>query len=76
MTFILGCFAGLLVGIVLTSWKKYNKTTDDECQCCRRSYQEYIDDLEKKVHGMRSSNGKLGKELQNMSFMKDGYKPR
>ena len=75
--FWIGTFVGFLIGAIFVAMFAANKkVTDDECRLCSKSYHEYIDDLEKKIHGMRSSNGKLGKEIQHMAFMKDGYKAR
>ena len=73
----IGMFIGFIIGaICIAIFAANKKVTDDECRLCSKSYHEYIDDLEKKVHGMRSSNGKLGKEIQHLAFMKDGFKAR
>ena len=77
MQYVIGAFIGFLIGTLFVAMFKANKKiTDDECRLCSKSYNEYIGDLERKLHGMRCSNGRLGKEIQNMAFMKDGYKAR
>ena len=75
--FWIGMFIGANLGaIAIAIFTAKSRVTDDECALCSKSYNEYIGDLERKLHGMRCSNGKLGKEIQNMAFMKDGYNVR
>ena len=73
----IGMFIGFFLGAICVAiFAAAKKISDDECRLCSKSYNEYIGDLERKIHGMRSSNGKLGKEIQHMAFLKDGYKAR
>ena len=51
---------------------------DADCETCDalKNAQAECWELERKLHGMRSSNGRLGKELQAMAFRQNGYKAR
>ena len=49
-----------------------------DCETCDalKNAQAECWELERKLHGMRSSNGRLGKELQSMAFRNSGFKAR
>jgi uncharacterized membrane-anchored protein YhcB (DUF1043 family) len=49
-----------------------------DCETCDalKAAQDECRELEKRLHGMRSSNGKLGKELQSMAFRNAGFRER
>ena len=49
---------------------------DEECRSCDMAYKDTIRRLEDQIHGLKSSKGKLGKELQNMTFRNAGYRAR
>ena len=49
-----------------------------DCETCEalKAAQAECWELERKLHGMRSSNGRMGKELQAMAFRNSGFKAR
>ena len=49
---------------------------DDVCRMCKASYMVRIRSLEDSIHGLKSIQGKLGKELNAMAFRNAGYKAR
>jgi hypothetical protein len=51
------CLGVLAMGI-------FKLQPDEECRMCHKAQQEQIKELENKLHAMRSTNGKLGKQLQ------------
>lgn len=73
----LGIFIGINLGVVLAClWAHYHHPSDDECQECRASYSQEIEGLHKEIHGLKSTKGALGKELQAMAFRASGYRAR
>ena len=81
--FLIGMFIGFLMGaITIAMFAAKKAVTDDECKNCSSFYEDRIkylefkvNNYESKLHGMRSTNGKLGKEIQNLVFLKEGFKP-
>ena len=73
--FWIGLFMGVIIGVVTLGIFRYRKD-DDECRDCKAHYVGIIRDLELKVHGLKSTKGALGKELQSMAFRNAGYRAR
>lgn len=72
--FYLGFFLGLLAGMLIMDL--YRRKTDEECSACRRSFEDHITELNTQIHGLKSSKGALGKELQAMAFRNAGFNAR
>lgn len=65
MQIIIGIFIGVPIGLIIMGLLAGSKhgPTDEDCWYCKRAYEEQI-------HGLRSSKGKLGAELQRVMFLK------
>jgi hypothetical protein len=73
--FWIGLFIGVMVGVVTLGIFRYNRD-DDECSCCRAEQRRVVDQLESQIHGLKSTRGALGKELNAMAFRNAGYRAR
>jgi len=75
--FLIGLFIGVNLGVVLAClWAHYRHPSDDECNGCRASQRRVVSQLEDQIHGLKSTKGKLGQELQAMAFRNSGYNAR
>lgn len=45
-----------------------------ECSECGEHHATTIRGLEDLIHGLKSKNGRLAKEVQDKAFLKDGYR--
>ena len=76
---ILSC--GIGIGWILGRNRGHNDQVDIKCTDCA-IHQRYsaalleVRELRDLLHGLKSSNGKLGKELQSMAFRNAGFKAR
>jgi hypothetical protein len=75
--FWIGLIIGFNLGVVaLGFFRWYRQPDDDECSGCRAEQRRVVAGLEETIHGLKSTKGKLGKELQSMAFRNSGYKAR
>ena len=49
---------------------------DDECRECKAYYMGLLRDKDEVIHGLKSTKGALGKELNAMAFRNAGYRAR
>jgi len=64
------CVGALVMGYLRSS------SHDDDCKSCKAYYVGVIRDKEAEIHGLKSTKGKLGQELQSMAFRNSGYNAR
>ena len=77
MWYILGLFAAYMAGIfTLGLFRYYWSDSDDECRLCRYNYKMVIRGLEDQIHGLKSTQGKLGSKLNAMAFRNSGFNAR
>ena len=62
------------VGALFGAW--WRARPDEVCRECKASYSQEIDGLRSEIHGLKSTKGALGKELQAMAFRQSGYNAR
>jgi hypothetical protein len=75
--FWIGLIIGFNIGVIaLGIFRWYRQTDDDECAGCRAAQRRVVSGLEDQIHGLKSTRGKLAKELQDMSFGRYGAKAR
>jgi len=73
--FWLGLFIGAALGVLVMGYLR-NSSHDDDCRSCKAHYTGIIRDKEAEIHGLKSTKGKLGQELQAMAFRNSGYNAR
>jgi hypothetical protein len=67
---------GVAIGVIGMGIVASGQNKDcDTCDALRQLSAECAE-LERRLHGMRSSNGRLGRELQSMAFRNAGFKAR
>ena len=49
---------------------------DEVCRQCKASYAAEKAELESQIHGLKSSLGRMGKEMNAMAFRNAGFKAR
>jgi len=77
MWYILGLFAAYMAGVFTIGIFRYcRQPDDDECAGCRAAQRQVVDGLRSEIHGLKSTKGALGKELQAMAFRNAGYRAR
>lgn len=69
----LGVFLGVFAMCLVSASRR---KSDDECDQCKRSFTAHIAELNTQIRGLKSSTGKLGKELNAMAFRNSGFKAR
>jgi hypothetical protein len=75
--FWLGLFIGFNLGfLAMGIFRYYRQLDDDECSGCRAAQRRVVSQLEDTIHGLKSTKGALGKELQAMAFRNAGYRAR
>jgi hypothetical protein len=52
------------------------KNSGVECADCKAYYTGLLRDKDAVIHGLKSTKGKLGQELQAMAFRNSGYNAR
>ena len=69
---------GLVVGFFIGALAVhiYRCSNSDECRECKAYYTGLLRDKDAEIHGLKSTKGALGKELQAMAFRNAGYKAR
>ena len=72
--FWIGLFIGVSLGVLAMVFILNGK--NDECADCKTYYAGIIRDKEAEIHGLKSTKGKLGQELQAMAFRNAGFKAR
>jgi hypothetical protein len=75
MWYILGLFLAYMAGVFTLGMFRYY-TSEDECANCRAAQRRVVSQLEDQIHGLKSTKGKLGQELQAMAFRNSGYNAR
>jgi len=75
--FWIGLIIGLNLGVLaLAIFRYYRQPDEDECSGCRAAQRRVVSELESQIHGLKSTKGKLGQELQAMAFRNSGYNAR
>ena len=73
--FIIGVLIGGFMGIIAMALVQAGRK-DDMCDNCRAEQMRIIRGLEETIHALKSRNGRLGKEVQNLSFLNSGFRAR
>ena len=66
---------GACVGALVMAYMR-GSSHDEDCKSCKAYYMSIIRDKETEIHGLKSTKGKLGQELQAMAFRNSGYNAR
>ena len=75
--FWIGLIIGLNLGVLaLGIFRYYRNPDENECAGCRAAQRRVVSQLEDQIHGLKSTRGKLGQELQAMAFRNSGYNAR
>ena len=84
--FIAGLLIGAIIGAFVMIWVFGGKIErlqsqlaakrPPECGECGEHHATTIRGLEDLIHGLKSKNGKLAKEVQNSQFMRTGFRAR
>jgi len=73
--FWIGLFIGFNLGFLAMGFLR-GSSHDEDCKSCKAYYVGIIRDKETEIHGLKSTKGKLGQELQAMAFRNSGYNAR
>jgi len=66
---------GACVGALVMGYLR-GSSHDTDCKSCKAYYVGVIRDKEAEIHGLKSTQGKLGSKLNAMAFRNSGFNAR
>jgi hypothetical protein len=73
--FWIGLLIGIIIGVVALGIMR-GSSHDDDCRSCKSYYTGIIRDKDDVIHGLKSTKGKLAREVQSLTFRNSGYNAR
>ena len=74
--FWIGLFTGFTLGVITLGIFRYSRNEEADCADCKAYYHSIIRERDAVIHGLKSTQGKLGSKLNAMAFRNSGFNAR